>query len=411
MKVIHHTFGPLADVPQVLRALAMLLCPWVWKRGKSEHELERALTESLGGEAITFASGREALFALLKALKLRSGEEVILPAFTCVVVPNAIHATGGVAVFADIDEETLQSGAEEVARRITPRTRAILCQHTFGIPADMTGLRQLCDERKLILIEDSAHMLPCSRGPAGLARMGHFTIASFGRDKAISGVSGGAVLSRNSEISEKLRSMQADAASVPMHRIARLLLYPLLYALARPMYSVGLGKALLAASKQCGILIPILTIPEKNGHMSPMICRMPNALAFLALQQFRDLPDKNDHRRRLTAYYLDAARAHGWNFPNAITADLPLQKFPLFFVGAEQIRKKLKEKNIYLEDGWTNCVICPSSSNLAAAGYEPGNDPQAEETCARILSLPTHPGMNLRQAKRLLGAMQGLIDH
>lgn len=411
MSVIHHTFGPLADARQVAQAVALLACPWAWKYGRSRRALEQALSEALGGDAIAFSSGREALFALLKALQLRTGEEVILPAFTCVVVPNAIHATGGVAVFADIEEETLQSGTQEIAKCITPRTRAVICQHTFGIPADLPGLRKLCDERKLILIEDCAHILPDNRGPAGLARMGHYTIASFGRDKAISGVSGGAVISRNSEITKKLREIQAEAADIPAHRILRLLLYPLLYRVARPLYTIGIGKALLVTAKKCGLLILILTASEKNGHMSPMLHRLPNALAFLAMQQLRALARINAHRRRLTAYYLEAARAYRWQYPSAITGDLPLQKFPLFFSGAEAIRKKLKEQNIYLEDGWTNCVICPSSSNLAAAGYVVGSDPQAEETCVRLLSLPTHPGTSLKQAERLVRAIGGLIDH
>jgi len=175
---IHHTFGPHATLPYALRSLALLLKPWRWRNGKDREELRSALEQSFGGRAFLFGSGREALLGLLRALGLRSGEEVIVQAYTCVVVPNAIHTAGGVSVYADIDGDTLNLDCDDVERRITPRTRAVIAQHTFGIPADLRRLRTLCTERGIVLIEDCAHVLP-DDAASPLARTGDFTLLSF----------------------------------------------------------------------------------------------------------------------------------------------------------------------------------------------------------------------------------------
>ncbi|MBI3332089.1 DegT/DnrJ/EryC1/StrS aminotransferase family protein [Candidatus Peregrinibacteria bacterium] len=413
---IHHTFAPLGDLSQCLLAFALTLQPWKYKRGAAVKRLERALAEKFECEAYTFGSGREALLALLKALKVRPGEEVIVQGYTCVVVPNAIHASGALPKFADIAEDTLNMDPASVEALMTPRTRAVICQHTFGIPADTTRLRALCDRYLpgrqaggAVLIEDCAHSIPDQNQSMGYS--GDFVILSFGRDKAISGISGGAVLSRDPATTMELRKIQGTAVDHSMWTICRLLQYPLFYAVARPLYGLWIGKALLKALRSLRLLIPILDVQEKEGSMSPVLHRIPNACASLALAQLRSLRKINDHRRMLTRFYFEEARKRGWRFPGAILPYSLLQKFPLFFPGAEQLRRALKAENIHLNDGWTGCVICPENIDLGKTEYVPGTDPAAEDVCVRILSLPTHPKTSLRQARRLVEAIQQQIDN
>jgi dTDP-4-amino-4,6-dideoxygalactose transaminase len=87
-----------------------------------------------------------------------------------------------------------------------------------------------------------------------------------------------------------------------------------------------------------------------------------------------------------------------------------MQKFPLFVKNAKKIREELKKKNIHLDDGWTGCVICPESCDASAAGYENGDDPNAQMVGEQILSLPTHPTMTERQAKWLIQEMNHLLN-
>lgn len=409
MKPIHHTFAPLADAAHRRRAAALLLRPSTWRMGDDLSALEQELTARFGGQALLFGSGREALLALLRSLTFQKDEEVIIQGYTCIVVPNAIVAAGMKPVYADIEPDTLNLDLAEVERLITPKTRAIICQHTFGIPAYTKRLRDLCDRHSLVFIEDCAHVMPDESGPSEIGMHGDAVFFSFGRDKAISGVSGGAIISRRTDITPALKRQQEEATDLPRHRIAQLLLYPLLYGAAKPLYNSGIGKALLAVAARLRLLPPILTAPEKSGRMPLPIRRMPNACAALARDQLQRLRAINDHRRLLTKLYFDEGTTRGWPLLLGIQPDLPLQKFPLFTPGAERIRTTLKQHGIHLHDGWTGCVICPASANCAAVGYTDGDDPRADEAGQQILSLPTHPDTTLAQARRLIDLLDPLL--
>src|SRR3989344_4808478 len=178
---IHHTFGPLVTPTQWRLAFRLQFQPWKWREGAERETLRSELSRSFASSAALFGSGRDALLASLRALELKSGEEVIIQAFTCVVVPNAVHAAGGVPVYADIDPETLNLDLEKIQRSITPRTRAVICQHTFGIPVDTKRLRAICDKRKIALIEDAAHVIPENGGVgSGIGAHSDVLIFSFG---------------------------------------------------------------------------------------------------------------------------------------------------------------------------------------------------------------------------------------
>lgn len=411
LRPIHHTFAPLADTAQCRQAAGLLFRPGQWKHGAAHDEFRNALRDALGGEIALFSSGREALLALLHLLGIAKGDEVIVQGFTCVVVPNAIAAAGGVPVYADIDSDSLSSHAEDVAKMITPKTKAVICQHTFGLPAPLRALRALCDEHRVILIEDCAHILPDADGPEDIGRVGDFALLSFGRDKAISGITGGAIVSRHVDVSGRLLRMEHAMGDLSASQIGRLLLYPLLYAIGRPLYGLGIGKAFLKLCGMLKLLVPILTTGEKKGSQPSVFHTMPNACAALALSQLRRLREINDHRRMLTQYYLERCAEYGWPVLRSIDATLPLQKFPMLIPGAERIRRTLRSKNIHLHDGWTGCIVCPPTVDASALGYKDGDDPRAEEACDQILSLPTHPGTTEKDARTLVEEVESIMKN
>jgi len=410
LKPIHHTFAPHVDLRFCLKRTGVAITPWRWKRGRGQDLLTQELSERFRADAFLFASGREALCALLRAMKLQPGEEVIIQGYTCVAVPNAIHAAGGVPVFADIDPQTLNVDPEEVRRAMTSRTRAVICQHTFAIPGPVEKLKQICTEHSVMLIEDCAHVLPDAEGPRQIAQQGDYAFFSFGRDKAATGVVGGAVISRHPETSQGLEEEVRRTRDIGFATILRFLLYPCIYFIARPFYGIGLGKAFLLLMKKLRILVPVVTTQEKCGYMSPVLQRMPNACALLTHYQLSRHKRINDHRRKLTKLYLEAGHRGGWKFPHAITAELPMQKFPLFIPNPEELRRKLKHHNIHLHDGWTRAVICPYSVDQSAMNYQPGSCPNAEEVAKKVLTLPTHPTMTVRQAKELIEILKDTLQ-
>jgi dTDP-4-amino-4,6-dideoxygalactose transaminase len=404
LRPIHHTFAPHADARQCGLALKLLFQPWKWKKGDEITAFRAALAEHCDADVSLFSNGREALYALLHALHIGAGDEVIVQAYTCVVVVNAIRATGATPVFVDIEKSTLGLDCEELRRAMNPKVKAVICQHTFGLPSPLADLRAICDAHRVPLIEDCAHVLPDDADRDAIGTIGDFALLSFGRDKAISGVTGGAIVSHRTDVSNRISILEKNAVDLSHFSIKRLLSYPITYAIARPLYGIGIGKVLLKLASMLGLLPAIVTADERRGKQSTTVHALPNACAALALQSLRRLRAINDHRRALTTFYLEACATHGWPVLHGIRADLPLQKFPIFFPNAEAIRRKLKPKNIHLHDGWTGCVICPASVDAAAVGYD-GQDPNAEKCGEQIFSLPTHPTMTLADARRLVAAL------
>lgn len=406
---IHNTFGPHATIRFCLNTAQILCAPWRWKKGQSTDELRSVLSNAAHADAFLFSSGREALLSLLRALDLQPGDEIIIQGYTCVALPNAIHEAGGVPVFADVDPDTLNLDSRAVEKCVTQKTRAIICQHTFGIPADTAQLRRICDEHALALIEDCAHIIPDGKGPHAVAENGDFILLSFGRDKAISGITGGALLSKHTYVSDLLKTQEAKATSLSVMVIGKLLLYPYMYAIAKPLYGLMIGKIFLRVMKALGILVPIVSNEEKVGTMDTHLHTLPNACAFLAVREWDALQEINEHRRELTKQYLQYAAQYDWAIPSHITADLPLQKFPIFIEDADRIRRALKNMNIHLDDGWTGSTVCPASVQMNAVPYPIGHTPQASNICQSIVSLPTHPTMPLKLVGSVSSALTDVV--
>ena len=116
--------------------------------------------------------GRVALYALLKALKVGKGDEVAMQAFTCVANPEAVMAIGALPIYVDVEVDGVNMDPGDLEGKITSRTRAIVIQHTFGIPADIAPLRAIAKRNNIPVIEDCCHTLA--------SRYDGQTVGSFG---------------------------------------------------------------------------------------------------------------------------------------------------------------------------------------------------------------------------------------
>lgn len=407
---IHHFFAPQADARQWRRAVRILPTVWRYRNGESHDALERSIGDAFHGDAFLFCTGTDAIVAVLKTLDLKPGDEVVVPGYTCFSPGGAVSALGGTVVFADVSPDDLNLTVASVEAALSDTTRAVICQHTFGIPADAKGIRELCDRKGILFIEDCAHSIPDASGPAGMGSCGHAVILSFGRYKAISGMAGGAVICRDKALSAKIAGIQKRSGSIGNFIIFRLMLYPILFPLLRPFIGIGIGTVLLWLIKRLHIL-PIGSTPyELKWEVGPETYRMPNACAYLALDQWKTLRSINDHRRELVRFYLQEANMRGWRVPSAVVADLPLQKFPLFLGGAERIRRALRKKNIHLYDGcWSRAAI--TNANVVASSPYLHDDVLRSEQGVQALLLPVHSTMSLPLARRLLSeiaAAQGV---
>ena len=145
--------------PDVRAVLDCLRSGWL-TMGPRTKAFEQALAEHVGTpHAITVSSGTAALhLACLAAIG--PGDEVIVPAFTFVASANAARYAGATPVLCDVrGTHDFNIDLADVAARITPRTRAVIAVHFCGYPADVLALRRLCDEHRLVLIEDCAQAM------------------------------------------------------------------------------------------------------------------------------------------------------------------------------------------------------------------------------------------------------------
>ena len=145
---------------EVIIAFKSLVFGRNYKEESTIASYESLFAETVGSKfAFSFGSGRMALYSILCALDLSKGDEIIVPAFTCVVVPNAMIYKGVTPIYVDIDSKTFNINVSQIESRITPNTKAIYAQHTFGIPCDIEAIKLIAKKYNLYIIEDAAHSL------------------------------------------------------------------------------------------------------------------------------------------------------------------------------------------------------------------------------------------------------------
>ena len=178
--------------------------------GREGAALEDEIAELCGvAHGVGVASGTDALILALRACGVRAGDEVLLPPFTFVATGSAVSALGAKPVFADIRPETYNIDPAELERRVTPRTRAIVVVHLYGLAADMDPILAFAKARKLPLIEDNAQAIGASYKGRRTGSFGDAACLSFYPTKNL-GACGdaGMVVTNSSEIAARLRALR-----------------------------------------------------------------------------------------------------------------------------------------------------------------------------------------------------------
>jgi perosamine synthetase len=158
--------------------------------------------------AIAVSSGTAALHLAIRALNLGPGDEVIVPSFTFIAVANAVIYERATPVFADIDPITLNLHPASVEAAITPRTRAILIVHTFGVPAEMNALMALAQRHNLAIIEDACEAIGATYTRQFAGTFGHIATFAFYPNKQITTGEGGMNLTRDAQLASRMRAMR-----------------------------------------------------------------------------------------------------------------------------------------------------------------------------------------------------------
>jgi perosamine synthetase len=181
-----------------------------WTIGTETPIFEDMISKYIGiNYCVVFNSGTSALHAVLKANNIGPGDEVIVPSFTFIATANAPLFVGAKPVFADIEEQTYGLDPDDVLKRINRKTKAILPIHFGGLPCRVKELKAIADDHKVLLIEDAAEAFGASISSKKVGTFGHSSIFSFCQNKIVSTGEGGAVVTEDKEIFEKLKLIRS----------------------------------------------------------------------------------------------------------------------------------------------------------------------------------------------------------
>lgn len=332
------TEAEIAAVTAVLRTNRLSLGPEL-----EAFEQEMAAYHSVP-HAVAVSSGTAGLHLTLLTLEIGEGSEVIVPSFAFVAVANAVAQVRAVPVFVEIDPVTLNLDPRAVESAITPRTRAILVVHTFGVPAEMDRLRAIADRHRLALIEDACEAIGAEFASRRVGGFGDLAVLGFYPNKQITTGEGGAVLARDPAHAARLRALrnqgrEAGAGWLDHAEIGyNYRLSELACALGRVQLQrieVILAQRRAAAERYHALLgdipeveLPPLTLPQRILSWFVYVVRLPASLTSgegeLALQAGvqQAMAERGIGTGRYFApiHLQPAWRTH----PSATAADLPV---------------------------------------------------------------------------------------
>jgi len=367
-------------------------------RGNRSRSLfETAWLDRFGAsDAVAWPSGRSSLTALLKAVGVRAGDEVIVTGYTCTAVAEGIIASGGTPVWVDIERRSLGMDPEELSRAITSKTRAVVIQHTFGIPAQASNLIDVAHARGVKVIEDCCHALG-SRDQNGdhLGGTGDTAFWSFEVSKTISSGWGGMAQDNTGEFASALRSNQDELGHIGRSSGARRLVH------------AGLASLVLAPSlvSKAGYLIPALTrlgiISDSTAYTAPGEgAQRPYGSAIadhhwaMLARQFSRLESDVDRRAVISDRYIKMLQSHGIEFPKFWSGvGTSLIRFPLLVLDPDRMADHFMQRGIPV-GRWFDAVISPMPDPPSSMNYLEGQCPVGEAVAAHMTNLPNHQRMS-----------------
>lgn len=186
-----------------------------FSKGPSIRRLESAVSEySNAPEVVAVGNATDALAIALRALGVGSGDEVIVPAYTFFASASSIRHVGATPVFVDIDPITYSMDPDDLQRRISPRTKAIMPVHLFSQMADMDRILAIARDNNVKVIEDSAEGIGMRFGGTHAGLVGDIGVLSFFPTKTLGGFGdGGAILTNDPVLAETCRSLRNHGAS------------------------------------------------------------------------------------------------------------------------------------------------------------------------------------------------------
>lgn len=344
--------------------------------------------------------GRVGLAAILKAIGIGSGDDVVIQAFTCVAVPEAVLAAGGRPVFADVGEDGVNLDLSGLAERITGSTRAIVVQHTFGIPVDMTEVMTIASQFELPVIEDCCHIYPGpgSGGSAGTAGAAAFYSFEWGKPVVV-GI-GGSVVANGAGLGEQLERHYASLQPPPsltelklriQYHAHRLLYRPSFYWPVRFVYH---------ATSALGLAVPSFnTISAENPEYS---WRLSDRHRRRLERRIETVAADVEHARNVAKQYDLGIPECVARPPLALGSEVALARYPLLVDDKAELLATARRARVELSSWYASPVHPLPPEQYGEVGYVAGSCPRAERSATRIVSLPLNTQVGRSDIDRAL---------
>jgi dTDP-4-amino-4,6-dideoxygalactose transaminase len=318
-------------------------------------------------QAYAFMGGRVALSACIHALGLGPGDQVIVPAYTCVVVPNAFRYAGVEVVYSDIELDTYGLDAVLLEERITPKIRAILIQHLYGLVCrDYEAILTLADRFNLRVIEDCAHATGAEFREVKVGNRGDLGFYSSEQSKVFSTVQGGLAVTSDPALAEGLADYRQQASYPDGGSIEHQLQTAVLnYYLFKHPGRWWRGD--LAMLRSGGRQLITTTVEEISGIKPAHYGRrMPAPIAALGLNQIRKLDGYNQRRRAGSRRWVKWCEENNYKKPVEIEGSVPVYlRYPVLVESDKKTDRSwaLKDPGVAV-GAWYRSHIHPTGERL-----------------------------------------------
>jgi dTDP-4-amino-4,6-dideoxygalactose transaminase len=403
--------GPLGGTTTLgdcLVALRHLLWPNELIQGPAIAKYEEAFARAIGVRyAYSFWAGRVGLYSLLLGLGLKRGDEVLLQVPTHVVVANAIRYTGARPVYVDCEPDSYNIDLEQAERQITPRTKVLLLQHTFGNPVDLDRALALAARHNLEVVEDCVHALGAAYRGRPVGSFGRAAFFSTEETKTISSTMGGMVVTDDPELADRVKAFQAACTLSSASQTARYMVKFIAYFVLTEPHLFRITRALYELMGRRHPL-PRATTQEELHGMRPANYeqRLSNAQAALALRQLQRLDANVRHRRAVSAAYSAGLGPYGYRGPRAAEfAEPALVRHPIWVEDRPAVMRAARRRAL-LGDWFTSVLEEAASPHEGA--YERGSCPRAEAVAEHLVNLPNHARVKPSDVEAIISTLAAM---
>jgi perosamine synthetase len=356
------------------------------------------------GRCFLLAKGRVGLYAGLKAMNLPQGSTVLMPGYTCMVVPSAVQFAGLTPAYVDIDPATYNIDACQLASLSPDGVSALIVQHTYGIPCHMKPLTDWASSSGIPIIEDCCHSFGSKIDGRLCGTFGAFAFMSGQWNKPFSTGLGGILLVNDDALADRVAQIVDRDALVPgpMKNAvlsAQILAHKLL---VRPATAIAV-MLLYRALNRLGLAIGSSSQEELQGEMPKnYLTAMASCQIRQGLREMAKIEANIEHRIRLTAFYQAELPRLGFTaLPSTVSDGLPLLRYPVRVANKEEVLSLAGRARVEI-GSWFEVPLHPAGTRMEAFGYRDGMCPEAEAASRQVVNLPTHRKVSAAVAEQTL---------